>query len=63
MAQRRVTSAFDRSGEKGLALFVALVVALILYVVVYQLWHSALLETRIAKNQSGYMKSALAVTS
>lgn len=34
MAQRRVTSAFDRSGEKGLALFVALVVALILYVVV-----------------------------
>ncbi len=63
MAHRSVTSAFKRTGDRGLALFVTLVVVLILYVVIYQLWHSALLETRIAKNQSGYMKSALAVSS
>ena len=46
-----------------MALFVTLVVVLILYVLVYQLWHSALLESRIAGNQGGYMKSQMALQS
>lgn len=46
-----------------MALFVTLVVVMILFVVVYQLWHCALLETRIAENQGGYMKSTLAMHS
>lgn len=46
-----------------MALFVALVVIMILYVLVYQLWHSASVESRIAKNQSGYMKCAQALRS
>ena len=46
-----------------MALFVALIVSLILYVLIYQLWHSALLETRIARNQGGYMQAGLALNS
>jgi len=47
----------------GMALFVALVVVMILYVLVYQLWHCAIIETRIVRNQGGYMKAALAMRS
>ncbi len=46
-----------------MALFVSLVVVLLLFVIVYQLWHCSIMETRIAQNQRGYHKSALAIQS
>jgi len=52
-----------RDRQRGMALFVTLVVVMILYVVIYQLWSSAGLESNIARNQGGYMKSTLALRS
>jgi len=56
-------SSVPGAGRRGMALFISLVVVMILYVLVYQLWHSAALEIRIARNQGGYLKGSLALQS
>ena len=62
-SEKRFRNGKDPERRDGMALFVALVVVMILYVLVYQLWHCSIIETRIVRNQGGYMKAALAMRS